>query len=156
MKYLFFFTVILSCIGCAIVQPKEFPEEVLNDKLLTLERDSISLKEVLEKHNNKSKFIQVFASYCPVSQDSFDDVLRFQKEHPEKAYIFLSVDHGYHDWKRGLEYVTPKGDFYFIPEKDKGVLGQFLKIKSIPRFINVDKENKIEVFKTSKVSDKLQ
>ena len=156
MKHL----VILLCgtlfLSCASFQPKSFPESVMKDKLLTLDRDSITLKEILDKHPNQSKFIQIFASYCPVSQDSFDDVLEFQKQHPEKAYIFLSVDHGYHDWKRGLEYVTPKGDFYFIPEKDKGVLGQFLKIKSIPRFINVGKENKIEVFKTSKVSDKLQ
>ena len=156
MRNILFLCFLLSIVGCSTFSPKSFPEEVLNDKLITLDRDSITLKNILDKHPDQSKFIQVFASYCPYSQDSFDDVLAFQKANPEKTYIFLSVDHGYHDWKRGLEYVKPKGEFYFIPEKDKGILGEFLKIKTIPRFLNIDKDGKIKVFKTSKVTEKLK
>jgi len=156
MKYfvLLFFSILIS--NCATFQSKTFPQEVLNDKLLTLDRDSITFKEILDKQPDKTKFVQVFASYCPYSQDSFDDVLKFQEENPDKEYIFLSVDHGYHDWKRGLQYVKPKGSFYFIPEKGDGVLGKFLKINSIPRFMNIDKNGTIKTFKTSKVTEKLK
>ena len=154
MRKLFFLIVIvLAFIGCS---PKTFTNEVLNDKLITLERDSISVKEILNKNPDKDKFVQIFASYCQYSQNSFKEVLQFQKEHPEKEYIFLSVDHSYYDWKRGLEYVKPKGSFYFISEKDKGLLGQFLKIESIPRFLKITKEGNIKVFNTSKVSKKLK
>lgn len=156
MKNILFLLLCLMVASCSVFQPKTIPNNVLNDKLITLDRDSISFKEILNKHSNKDKFIQIFASYCQYSQNSFKDVLKFQEENPDKAYIFLSVDHGYYDWKRGLEYVKPKGSFYLIPEKGEGVLGQFFKITSIPRFVKVDKEGKIKVFKTSKVSKKLK
>ncbi|WP_075344164.1 TlpA family protein disulfide reductase [Tenacibaculum agarivorans] len=155
MKYLFFvsFVAVLFA-NCA--SPKLFSEKALNEKLVTLERDSISLSGILEKNKGKKVFAQVFASYCPVSQDSFDDVLQFQKENPDHEFVFLSVDHTYHDWKNGLKYVKPKGQFYYIPKKGDGDLGQFLKLKSIPRFLKIDEQGNIEVFKASKVSDKLK
>jgi len=156
MKYVFLSFSVFLLMSCAVFQPKTFTQKALEEKLVTLDRDSISLKEVLEKNSGKEKFVQIFASYCPVSQDSFDDVLKFQKKYPEKEYLFLSVDHTYHDWKRGLEYVKPKGQFYYIPKKDEGALGKFLKIKSIPRFLSIDKKGKIQVYKTSKVSEKLK
>ncbi|TYP97955.1 hypothetical protein C7447_103121 [Tenacibaculum adriaticum] len=143
-------------VGCATFQPSSFSKSALDEKLVTLERDSITLQDILKKNAGKDKFIQVFASYCPVSQDSFKDVARFQKENPEKEYIFLSVDHTYHDWKRGLEYIKLKGQFYYVPKKGKGALGKFLKLKSIPRFLKIDKNENIKVYKTFKVSDKLK
>ncbi len=147
---------ILLLSSCASLKRKQFSVEALNEKLVTLDRDSITLSQILEKNKGKQIFAQIFASYCPVSQDSFDDVLKFQKENPEKVYIFLSVDHSYYDWKRGLKYVKPKGQFYYIPKKGDGALGKFLKLKSIPRFLKINKQGGIEVYKTAKVSEKLK
>lgn len=156
MKYTFPLLLLFILMSCATFQPKTFPQNALDEKLVTLDRDSISFQEILAKNSGKEKFVQIFASYCPISQDSFNDVLQFQKENPTKEYIFLSVDHTYHDWKRGLEYVKPKGQFYYIPKKDEGDLGKFLKIKSIPRFLKIDKQGNIKVYKTSKVSKRLE
>lgn len=147
---------VLVLTSCASLKKRQFTEKALNEKLVTLERDSITLNQILSKNKGKQLFVQVFASYCPVSQDSFDDVLKFQKANPEKEYIFLSVDHSYYDWKRGLKYVKPKGQFYYIPEKGEGALGKFLKLKSIPRFLKINKQGEIEVYKSSKVSEKLK
>lgn len=147
---------ILLLSSCASLNKKQFSADAMNEKLVTLDRDSITLSQILEKNKGKQIFAQVFASYCPVSQDSFDDVLKFQKENPEKVYIFLSVDHSYYDWKRGLKYVKPKGQFYYIPKKGDGALGKFLKLKSIPRFLKINEQGEIEVYKTSKVSEKLK
>ncbi|CAL2056708.1 hypothetical protein [Tenacibaculum sp. 190524A05c] len=147
---------ILLLSSCASLNKKQFSADAMNEKLVTLDRDSITLSQILDKNKGKQIFAQVFASYCPVSQDSFDDVLKFQKENPEKVYIFLSVDHSYYDWKRGLKYVKPKGQFYYIPKKGDGALGKFLKLKSIPRFLKINEQGEIEVYKTSKVSEKLK
>lgn len=147
---------VLVLTSCASLKKRQFTEKALNEKLVTLERDSITLNQILSKNKGKQLFVQVFASYCPVSQDSFDDVLKFQKANPEKEYIFLSVDHSYYDWKRGLKYVKPKGQFYYIPEKGEGALGKFLKLKSIPRFLKINEQGEIEVYKSSKVSEKLK
>ncbi|WP_417785453.1 TlpA family protein disulfide reductase [Tenacibaculum sp.] len=156
MRFFVLSLVFLTLTSCAVFQPENFTTEALREELLTLERNPISFQEVLNKNKGKKKFIQVFATYCPVSQDSFDDVLVFQKKNPELVYVFLSVDHSYHDWKRGLESIPVKGQHYYIPKKGKGELGEFLKLKTIPRFLIIDEEGKISVYKSSKVSNKLQ
>nr|BFF38556.1 hypothetical protein BACY1_03610 [Tenacibaculum mesophilum] len=127
----------------------------MNEELLTLERESILFKEVLKRNKGKKIFAQIFATYCPYSQRSFKDVVSFQKKNSQFEYMFLSVDHSYHDWKRGLESIPVKGQHYYIQKKGKGELGKFLKLKTIPRFLIVDEEGSIEIFKSSKVSDKL-
>ncbi len=157
MRQLFFYVLVsFLLISCGAFQPKVFTNNALDEKLVTIERDSITFKEILEKNKGKEIFAQIFATYCPVSQDSFDDVIAFQKENRDKEYVFLSVDHSYHDWKNGLKRMKVKGQFYYIPKKGKGALGKFLKLKSIPRFLKIDKQGNITVFKTSKVSDKLK
>jgi len=148
--------VIVFLSGCAVFQPKHFTQTSLNEELLTLERESIPFKEILKQNKGKKIFVQIFATYCPYSQRSFEDVVSFQKKNSELVYVFLSVDHSYHDWKRGLESIPVKGQHYYIPKKGKGELGEFLKLKTIPRFLMIDEEGKISVYKSSKVSDKLQ
>ena len=75
--------------SCAVFQPKHFNAEALNEELLTVNREPVTLKEILKKNNGEKTFVQVFATYCPVSQDSFDDVIAFQKENPEINYVFF-------------------------------------------------------------------
>ncbi|MGB1042652.1 MAG: TlpA family protein disulfide reductase [Tenacibaculum sp.] len=150
---LVFFVLLLS--SCAVFQPKKFSVEALNEKLVTEQRDSITLKEILKKNQGKKLFVQLYASYCPVSQDSFDDVVAFQKENPSIKCIFLSVDHSYFDWKRGLKDLKVKGQHYYIPKKGKGQLGEFLNLKTIPRFMVVDVNGKIKLFKSSSLSKKV-
>ena len=156
MKFPLIIISLFTLMNCATFQPKKFSKEALDEELLTLSRKPITLKEILGKNSDKDKFIQIFATYCPVSQDSFYDVLEFQKENPDKNYIFLSVDHNYYEWKRGVETIKPKGKFYYIPKKGEGALAKFLKLETIPRFLKVSKTNKINVFKTSQVSKKLK
>ncbi|AZJ33727.1 MULTISPECIES: TlpA family protein disulfide reductase [Tenacibaculum] len=155
MRTFFLLTIIVFLSSCAVFQPKHFTETSLNEELLTLERESISFKEILKRNKGKKIFVQIFATYCPYSQKSFKDVLSFQKKNSQFEYVFLSVDHSYHDWKRGLESIPVKGQHYYIQKKGKGELGKFLKLKTIPRFLIVDEEGSIEIFKSSKVSDKL-
>lgn len=156
MKYFLFIIIVLTLQSCAIFQPKSFTNEALLEKLVTTTRDSTTLKEILEKNKGKQHFIQLFATYCPFSQRSFKDVIALQKENTSPNYIFLSVDHSYHDWKRGLENMKVEGKHYYIPKKGKGKLARFLKLKTIPRFIIVDEKGEISLFKASSVSNKLK
>ncbi|WBX73186.1 thioredoxin-like domain-containing protein [Tenacibaculum pacificus] len=155
MKYFLCFIVFLILQSCAVFQPKSFTNEALDEKLVTITRDSITLKEIFENNKGKQQLIQVFATYCPFSQRSFKDVIKFQKENPSFKYVFLSVDHSYFDWKRGLENIKVKGQHYYIPKKGKGKLAKFLKLKTIPRFMIVDKKGEISLFKASSVSKKV-
>lgn len=156
MRKIIALLLISSFASCGVFQPKQFSKEALQEELLTVDRKEVSLNDVLGKNQKQKKFIQIYASYCPISQDSFDDVVKFQEKNKNAEYIFLSVDHSYHDWKRGLESLKVKGKHYYIQKKGKGALGQFLKLKSIPRFLIVDKNGNILVYKTSKLSETLQ
>ncbi|CAL2103619.1 Thioredoxin-like_fold domain-containing protein [Tenacibaculum sp. 190130A14a] len=156
MKRIVILLMVCLFTSCTVFQPKNFSENALNENLQTVDREDILLKDILADNTGRKKFIQVYASYCPISQDSFDDVVKFQQKHKDVDYIFLSVDHSYHDWKRGLESLKVKGDHYYIPKKGKGALGQFLKLKTIPRFLVVDKAGNILVFKTSKLTETIQ
>lgn len=153
MKYCFLLLCGLVFSSCAIFHPATFSEAALKDTIQTTDRNSITLEELTEKYRGQKVLIQVYASYCPYSQDSFKDVVALQKEHKELTYVFLSVDHSYHDWKRGLTDLPVKGDHYYLPRKGKGTLGKFLKLKTIPRFLLVDPTGKLLVYKSSKVGD---
>lgn len=138
--------------SCAVFQPKKIPVKPLEEKLITINRESITLKDILESGLKRETIIQVYASYCPFSQDSFKDVVKLQQNNKKINYVFLSVDHSYHDWKRGLETLKVKGSHYYIPKKGKGEIAKFLKLKTIPRFLLIDKNGKLKVFNTSKLS----
>ena len=156
MKYFLSIIVLLALQSCAVFQPKHFTNEALSEKLTTTKRDAISLKAIFEKNKGKQQFVQIFATYCPFSMRSFKDVIEFQKENPSLTYIFLSVDHSYFDWKRGLKNIEVKGEHYYIPKKGKGKLATFLKLKTIPRFMIVDENGAISLFKASSVSEKVK
>lgn len=142
--------------SCAAYQKQIFPPEIRAEKLITTARDSISFQNILDNHKGRQIFVQIFASYCPVSEKSFADVVRFQKQNSQKAYVFISVDHSYYDWKRALVRIKPKGYFYYLPKKENSLLAKFLKLKSVPRFLKINEQGRIVVFKSSKVSEKLQ
>ncbi len=152
MKFFPYIVTFILLTSCAIFHPQKFENNSLNEKILDINGDTLTLKTILSEAGEKKTFIQVYASYCPFSQDSFEDVLALQKKRNDIHYIFLSVDHSYQDWKRGLDDLKMKGKYYYVPKKGKGALGKFLKLKTIPRFLLLQPEGKINVYKTSKVA----
>lgn len=141
-------------VGCAF-HPKTFSKKALEEKLITINKDTITFGEVLTKNKGKKQLIQIIANYCPASQNSLKKTTELQKYNKSISYIFLSVDHSFYDWEKRLKYPKPKGEFYFIPKKEKGSLGNFLKLKNIPRFLIIDEKGVIKIFKSSKIPKKL-
>lgn len=141
-------------VGCAM-QPKTFSKKALEEKLITINKDTITFGEVLTKNKGKKKLVQIVANYCPLSQKSFKETTELQKHNKEISYIFLSVDHSFYDWEKRLKYPKPKGQFYYISKKGKGSLGSFLKLKKIPRFLMIDEKGRIQIFKSHKIPKEL-
>ncbi|SEB77451.1 hypothetical protein SAMN04489761_1729 [Tenacibaculum sp. MAR_2009_124] len=150
MRILILFLFILT--GCGTFHPDRFNKSSLNEKLLSVDRESVMFSEILEHDSSQKTLIHIYASYCPFSQKSLEEIALFQKENKEVNYIFLSVDHSYFDWKRGLDNIPVKGQHYYIPTKGNGGLGDFLKLKEIPRFLILNENKEIKMFKSSKVS----
>ena len=145
-----FVTTLLSCQNRVETQ---FSEAALNDTLLTLNDDSILFKSILEKHQGKTVFIDVWASWCKDCLKGLPSVKALQTEHPEVDFVYLSLDKTQKAWKKGIKRLEIKGDHYFMKSGWKGAMGTFLDLDWIPRYMIIDKQGKIKVFKAIETTD---
>ena len=145
-----FVTTLLSCQNRVETQ---FSEAALNDTLLTLNDDSILFKSILEKHQGKTVFIDVWASWCKDCLKGLPSVKALQTEHPEVDFVYLSLDKTQKVWKKGIKRLEIKGDHYFMKSGWKGAMGTFLDLDWIPRYMIIDKQGKIKVFKAIETTD---
>jgi len=145
-----FVTTLLSCQNRVETQ---FSEAALNDAFLTLNDDSILFKSILEKHQGKTVFIDVWASWCKDCLKGLPSVKALQTEHPEVDFVYLSLDKTQKAWKKGIKRLEMKGDHYFMKSGWKGAMGTFLDLDWIPRYMIIDKQGKIKVFKAIETTD---
>ena len=145
-----FVTTLLSCQNRVETQ---FSEAALNDAFLTLNDDSILFKSILEKHQGKTVFIDVWASWCKDCLKGLPSVKALQTEHPEVDFVYLSLDKTQKAWKKGIKRLEIKGDHYFMKSGWKGAMGTFLDLDWIPRYMIIDKQGKIKVFKAIETTD---
>ncbi len=145
-----FVTTLLSCQNRVETQ---FSEAALNDEFVTLNGDSMLFKNILETHKGSTVFIDVWASWCKDCLKGLPSVKVLQAEHPEVDFVYLSLDKTQKAWKKGIERLEIKGDHYFMQSGWKGAMGTFLDLDWIPRYMIIDKQGAIKVFKAIKTSD---
>ncbi len=133
--------------------PTQFPEEILNDSFVNINGNNIQLRDILKKHEGKPIVINIWASWCKDCIIGMPDLKKLQQEFPETNFVFLSVDRNEIAWKRSIKKYDLKGDHYFIPDGQKGVFGDFLNSNWIPRYMVIDKQGNIKLFKAKKASD---
>ena len=145
-----FVTTLLSCQNRVETQ---FSEAALNDEFVTLNGDSILFKTILEKHLGNTVFIDVWASWCKDCLEGLPSVKELQQKHPEVDFVYLSLDKTQKAWKKGIDRLEIKGDHYFMQSGWKGAMGTFLDLDWIPRYMIIDKQGSIKVFKAIKTTD---
>jgi len=145
-----FVTTLLSCQNRVETQ---FSEAALNDEFVTLNGDSVLFKTILEKHLGNTVFIDVWASWCKDCLEGLPNVKELQQKHPEVDFVYLSLDKTQKAWKKGIDRLEIKGDHYFMQSGWKGAMGTFLDLEWIPRYMIIDKQGSIKVFKAIKTTD---
>ncbi|NNF73556.1 MAG: TlpA family protein disulfide reductase [Flavobacteriaceae bacterium] len=146
--------ILLMVSSCNWERPTEFSEGVLNDELITISGNSTTLNQVLEANKGKDILIDIWATWCKDCMVGFPDVRDLQKQFPDVQFIFLSVDRNANAWKRGVEKYQLKGEHYYIASGWDGVTGDFVRLNWIPRYMVIDKNGKIKLFKATKATDK--
>jgi hypothetical protein len=68
--------------------------------------------------------------------------------------FFLSVDKNQRNWKKGIEKYNIKGEHYYMQSGWSGDFGDFIDLDWTPRYIVVDKDQKIKLFEAVKANDK--
>ena len=153
-KILLVFVIIFT--SCNIEKPTEFTDLALNDSVYDLNNAQFSIKEVLAKYKGKKVLIDVWASWCGDCIKGLPSVKNLQKEYKEVVFLFLSVDKSKTAWKRGIDRFKIKGEHYNLPKGMKdGAFVDFINLGWIPRYMVIDENGKIILFKATRASDSL-
>lgn len=140
-------------ISCAQVPQDHFSKETLSYELQTLEGEKISFEKVLKMYEGRTIFIDVWASWCPDCLKSLPEVKHLQEKYPEVTFLFLSVDKTPESWAKGIEKYDVKGEHYLISDGMKGAFGKSITLDWIPRYMIVNKEGKLVLFKAIETTD---
>lgn len=152
-KSLLIFLFVTTLLSCQNRVETQFSEAALNDEFVTLNGDSVLFKTILEKHLGNTVFIDVWASWCKDCLEGLPSVKELQQKHPEVDFVYLSLDKTQKAWKKGIDRLEIKGDHYFMQSGWKGAMGTFLDLDWIPRYMIIDKQGSIKVFKAIKTTD---
>lgn len=147
---------LLSIFSCNTEVPTQFSEEALNDTFITPQGESVAFKDILEVYKGKTIVIDIWASWCGDCIKGMPKVKALQKDYKDVVYVFLSLDRSQGAWKRGIKKYNVKGAHYFMQSGWKGAFGNFVNLNWIPRYMVINKQGNIELFKAVKAdNDKL-
>ena len=153
-KMNYFLVILLSFFSCNTEKPTQFSEEALNDTFITLQGENIQFKDILSKHKGQTILIDVWASWCRDCVKGMPKVKEIQKENSDVVYLFLSLDKNISSWKKGIDKHQVKGEHYYMQSGWKGPFGEFLDLDWIPRYLVIDKQGNIKLYKATKATDK--
>jgi thiol-disulfide isomerase/thioredoxin len=153
IKYLLLF--LLGFASCKSQEPPtQFSEAALNDSFINIDGNSTPFKDILDANKGKTIVIDIWASWCSDCIKGMPKVKELQQGFTNVTYIFLSLDKTQEAWKKGIEKYDVNGQHYFMQSGWKGPFGEFVQLDWIPRYMVIDQEGKIKLFKAIKADDK--
>jgi len=143
----------ISFFSCNTKAPVNFSEEALSDVFITQKGDSIQFKEILEINKGKTIVVDIWASWCSDCIKGMPKLKILQDNFKEATYIFLSLDKSQESWKTGIEKYNVKGQHYFMQSDWKGPFGNFIELDWIPRYMIINPDGTIKIFKAIEADD---
>lgn len=154
-KVKYIIILLLSVLSCKAQEtPTTFSEAALNDTFMTLEGESVTFKSILEANKGKTIVLDIWASWCSDCIKGMPKVRSLQKDFPNVTYIFLSLDKTQDAWKKGIKKYKVNGENYFMQSGWKGPFGEFIQLDWIPRYMVIDPNGAIKLFKAIEADDK--
>ena len=150
------YKILYGIVFCSVVcfGQKNFEKKALNDVFTDLADKPITFEKILKKYKGKKIFIDVWASWCPDCIRGLPKVKALQKKYDDVVWLFLSLDRSTPKWKKGIEKYALKGEHYFVNNAWKSDFAKAIKLDWIPRYMIVNKQGNILLFKAIKANDK--
>ncbi|QZK90172.1 TlpA family protein disulfide reductase [Flavobacterium sp. CHNK8] len=148
MKKIIALLVVFATFSCTTnAQKTEFTKKALTETLLATNGSQVAFKNILKKHKGKTLVIEVWASWCGDCVKAMPKLKELQANNPDVSYLFISMDKTADKWKEGIEKHQLKGDHYMANDQMKGVFAKEVDVDWIPRYIIVDKNGKIVLYR---------
>lgn len=146
-KVICLFIVVISSLSCSNAQKTDFKKEALDEKIISLDGNSVTFQDVLNQFKGKTIVLEVWASWCGDCVKAIPQMKELQANNPDAIYLFLSMDRTIDKWKAGIEKHQLKGNHYWVNGGMKGSFGKTLDLDWIPRYIIIDKTGKIVIYR---------
>lgn len=153
-KILIILATVFTLVSCEAQSKKEFTKEALENVMTSKQNETITFSEIINQYKGKTVFIDVWASWCPDCVKGMPKVKAVQEKYPDIVYLFISMDKNYDAWIKGIAKYDVVGEHYLTSDGMKGVFGKSIDLDWIPRYMIVDKEGKIKLYKAIEADDK--
>jgi len=153
LKHALIIIISLVFFRCFAQEPIVFSNDALNDTFISFEGETVTFESILNKYKGSDIVIDIWASWCKDCVGGMPKVKELQKEYKDASYVFLSLDKTQEAWKKGVEKYEIKGDHYFMQSGWKGAFGTFARLNWIPRYMVVDKQGNIKLYKSVEADD---
>lgn len=132
--------------------------KAINEGLLTLDKRTTSWMQILEKYKGKVIYVDFWASWCGpcINELPYLEKLKKQYTNKEVAFISISIDEKFTDWKRKADQLKIDSRYSFILKNsgDQSILKNCLEIGSVPHYVLINRTGKFVEKDAIKPSDK--
>lgn len=152
-KILFSLMMAFSVLSCVQAQKTSFEKEALDNVMYATDKTDITFEKILNKYKGKTIVIDVWASWCPDCIKGLPKVKALQNDYPDVVFLFISMDKTWENWIVGVEKYQIFGEHYMAKDGMKGVFGKSIDLDWIPRYMIVDPNGKIALYKAIEADD---
>jgi thiol-disulfide isomerase/thioredoxin len=148
---LFWFT----CSSAQDSAQTQFSEKALQEQVLSLSGDSISIADIFHDGAGAVRVIDIWATWCRDCITAFPQYKKLYEDFKDKdvEFIFFSLDKDVEKWRAGISRYDLPGEHFFLKEGWEGAFCSSIDLDWIPRYMIVDQQGKISVFKSIKSDD---
>ncbi len=149
------FLAFLSILGACAQQKESFSEAALNDVLIDLEGEEVTFNSIIQEQKGKVVLLDIWASWCKDCVIGMPVVKELKEKYPTVSFVYISLDKNKASWKKGIKrFDIEEGSHYWSSTGWKSDLFKSIDLDWIPRYMILDEQGNIILYKAIKATDK--
>lgn len=119
-------------------------QDIASAHFITIKGNIVSLKDILSKNKGKALYIDFWASWCSpcIGEMPASEKLRQRFTGKDIVFVYISIDKDKDKWIKAAQKLNLTENSYVLSAENNPLIEK-LSVKSIPRYIIVDKNNSV-------------